>query len=65
MIRRSNFLKWFEAQHGKPPVSRKDEIKLHAAVIAGNEAQDKLRHMQEYEARKESALYAWNARAGQ
>jgi len=63
----SDFLKWFVAHHGKPVF--KDPSEAQAARDNLNSARNMLtaleremRRHDEYEARKQSACYAWNAK---
>lgn len=58
----SEFLKWFEAQHGKKPGGSIYDMDLRNQVTAGRHAEQLLREREIWEARKQSALYAWSAR---
>lgn len=61
----SEFEKWFIAQHGKRPSDKSREelyneyVKARAAAVR---AEKNLDECDKWDARKESALYAWNAR---
>ena len=59
----SEFTEWFEAQHGKRPGSPKiTDAKLREQEYDGLRAEAMLRRREEWDARFESALYAWQAR---
>ena len=59
----SAFQEWFEAQHGKRPGKNEpDDVSLRLLVINGKRAEQILHERQLYDARKNSALYAWQAR---
>jgi hypothetical protein len=61
----SEFDEWFIAQHGKPPSSKPSHelcTKVHKLVVELAQAERLLREQRDYESRKTSALYAWNAR---
>jgi hypothetical protein len=65
----SEFLAWFEAQHGKRmpdrvpegSMMRMSDDELKDAIFAGKSAADILAAREKWDARKESALYAWQA----
>lgn len=59
----SDFAKWFEAQHGKRPglASFSDE-RLQKMVKDGKYAERTLAKRTEWDARYQSALYAWQVR---
>ena len=55
------FAKWFKSQHGpRPKVPSRNE--LLRTIKKGREAQAMLYTLEMYEARENSALYAWNVR---
>lgn len=62
-----DFALWFEAQHGKrmpdrvPPGSmlRMSDNELRDAIHAGKAATEILAGREKWDARRESALYAW------
>lgn len=58
----SKFDAWFEAQHGKRPGWTESDESLQTAVRRGERARDTLDRQREWDARRESALYAWQAR---
>lgn len=63
-MKRSAFEQWFEAQHGKPPTTlSRGELVAH--IDQEGEYRAMLTRLIEYEARKQSALYAWNAHDSQ
>ena len=55
----SAFALWFEAQHGKRPGKDVSESDLLRARNEGLRADMLLRARSEYDARRQSALYAW------
>lgn len=57
----SEFRTWFEAQHG--PRLRKSETdkQLERWIEVGGDAQREMARRREWDARWESALYAWQA----
>jgi hypothetical protein len=62
-----NFEKWFKAQHG-PRARRRDFLRvsddsLSIQVTIGKLAEAELAARREWDERKTSALWAWNARA--
>lgn len=61
----SAFLTWFEEQHGKREKStaQTDEM-LREQAMAGERAQTELLRRTEWDARYQSALYAWQAASG-
>lgn len=52
------FMEWFVAQHGKRPDG--DIENLMDLVRTGEEAQRTIESIRLWDAKKESALYAWN-----
>lgn len=59
----SKFREWFEAQHGKRPgLAKVDDAELAEQVKAGHSADRLLARRLEWDARFESALYAWQVR---
>lgn len=60
-MRQSAFLVWFELQHGKAPTTA-DRGELLKQYEYGLECRNMVYLLDEYNARKTSALYAWNAR---
>lgn len=60
----SEFEKWFVAQHGERPQGPGAE-ELHIRVSVGNRAKQILEAQERWDARRESALYAWTARGTQ
>ena len=59
----NDFAKWFEAQHGKRPgLSSFPDDRLLQMYRDGKYAERVLTKRKEYDARRESALYAWQAR---
>lgn len=57
------FREWFEAQHGKRPGAAKiDDAELAERVNWGRAAERLLARRLEWDARFESALYAWQAK---
>ena len=56
-----NFDTWFEAQHGARPHPHGKDAELFARINAGIEARAIMRDCDMYDARRESALYAWTA----
>lgn len=62
MTKKSKFLTWFVAQHGDEPVKTRAETeRLQRSVLAGKIAQTRLHLQSDYEMKKTSALYGWNA----
>lgn len=61
----STFLTWFEEQHGKreKDTAQTDEM-LREQAMAGEKAQTELLRRTEWDARYQSALYAWQAAGG-
>jgi hypothetical protein len=63
---KSEFLKWFEAQFGKRPVSEKDEIELQKEFYVSQatvlKLERRLRELRSWDCDQRAALYAWNAR---
>jgi len=55
----SAFEDWFVAQHGNRNHDGRDDKELSLAVVAGERAARELRRRTEWDARRESALYAW------
>jgi hypothetical protein len=59
----SAFHSWFEAQHGQRPTMRGlSDYELEEMVKDGKRAQCVRDSQREYDARLESALYAWTAK---
>ena len=61
----SEFLRWFEAQHGNRPSNLPTHQLRNLYVMADNRAKDALSLLEAcelYDAKAQSALYAWNAR---
>ena len=58
---KSRFEAWFIAQHGKRERMDKTDDELSALVMQGKQAEEELRRRKEWDARQESALYAYNA----
>ena len=58
----SAFETWFVAQHGERPGGTETDESLHAKQIAGEAAGEVIKRRYEWDARFESALYAWQAR---
>ena len=61
---KSEFREWFQAQHGKRPGGGTSDEVLRAQVSRGRSAADLLAARAEWDARWQSALYAWQARDG-
>ena len=61
-MKKSAFLSWFRSQHGKRPVIGGTDSDLITAIMAGSRAQQELRDRNTYDARLQSALYAWTAK---
>ncbi len=65
MAKQSEFAKWFEAQHGKRPTHlaldymRANVSDMRAALMR---AEQLLELTLDWERRRDSALYAWNAK---
>jgi hypothetical protein len=57
----SPFLAWFEEQHGKRPHPYGQDDKLQRDVDKGTAARELLAACRIYDARRQSALYAWTA----
>lgn len=57
----SEFEKWFIEQHGERPCPKEKESILRHDVFSGRLAKKTLRECEIYDARKQSALYAWTA----
>jgi len=55
----SAFEDWFVAQHGPRDSDARNDADLSLAVVAGERAARELRRRTEWDARRESALYAW------
>lgn len=55
----SAFNSWFVAQHGKRPHNGTSDKTLEETVAAGKRAEAMLAKRKEWDARFESALYAW------
>ena len=59
---KSEFLKWFKEQHGKRPCATDIFVLESEYIISKTTAENKLDLLirtKEWDARKESALYAW------
>lgn len=62
---KSEFLKWFTAQHGareRDGLPGHTDVQLQAMVNAGKEAERLLSSRERWDERRQSALYAWTAR---
>lgn len=59
---KSAFLKFFVAQHGPRARDARSDEELRDAIAAGEWARQEMRARTEWDARHQSALYAWNAR---
>lgn len=59
----SAFQEWFEAQHGRrrPHANADSDDILRQKIHVGEMAARELKRRQEWDSRKESALYAWQA----
>jgi len=58
-----NFTDWFEQQHGKRPTMHgRSETDIRLMISEGENARDVLNAQLGWDARRESALYAWQAR---
>ena len=63
MKTKSQFLEWFEKQHGKRPAAGNvDDVTLRQMILTGEGAGRELYLRQLYDARKQSALYAWQVK---
>lgn len=58
----SAFDKWFKAQHGPRRRSKRSDHELQSLVLTGDMAREELLRRHEWDVRRESALYAWQAR---
>lgn len=58
----SAFEKWFVAQHGARPGPGLEQDSLFERVKLGHEARGILDARQDWDNRRQSALYAWQAR---
>lgn len=61
----SDFAEWFEAQHGprgNHAFRRLTDDQLSESVAAGLSARQELDRRQRWDAQRQSALYAWQAR---
>lgn len=61
-MKESAFAKWFEEQHGPRPSPYDKDWSMHDAIVKGHKAQAVLNSVNEWEARRESAMYAWKAK---
>jgi len=61
-MKKSAFGQWFVAQHGKRPARGGTDCTLSLTVIAALSAERELQARHLYDARKQSALYAWTAK---
>jgi hypothetical protein len=61
-MKKSAFEQWFVAQHGKRPARGGTDEELMAHVLMGQSAERELYARKNYDARKQSALYAWTAK---
>jgi len=59
---RSPFRDWFTEQHGNRSYDKRDDELLKHAVKAGEWAREELARRAEWDARYQSALYAWNVK---
>lgn len=62
---KSSFMEWFVAQHGKRTDSGMDDYSDHllqSFISRGQLAESVLTQRQLWDARQQSALYAWQAR---
>lgn len=62
MTTRSAFARWFEQHHGKLPGGSVSDRRLWDQVTRGDDARMILRAREIYDARRQAALAAWNAR---
>jgi hypothetical protein len=62
MNRERKFHAWFIDQHGTKPGGRVSDESLRDTAGAGNHARKVLAEREIWEARYQSALYAWNAK---
>ena len=61
VIDTDKFDTWFEAQHGPRPHPHGKDAELIARIDAGIEAEAMMRACDMYDAKRNSALYAWTA----
>ena len=61
-MKKSAFLSWFEAQHGPRTTRTDSDDTLELIMVAGNMAQCEIAKRRTYDARLQSALYAWTAK---
>ena len=61
-MKKSPFEKWFVAQHGKRSAVSASDEHLREIVFKGETAKIELTNRRIYDARKQSALYAWTAK---
>jgi hypothetical protein len=61
-MKKSAFEKWFVAQHGHRPSKGGADSDLLTQVLIGRVAEKELQSRRLYDARKQSALYAWTAK---
>jgi hypothetical protein len=60
----SEFLKWFEAQHGKRQGCIQLDYELKQAIKTGETCKAELERRLLWDEKLQSALYAWTARTG-
>jgi hypothetical protein len=65
-MERSEFAIWFERQHGRRDrqgghTDKRTDEELSRLIIAGGGARDELNRRKLWDARRESALYAWRS----
>jgi hypothetical protein len=61
-MKKSAFEQWFVAQHGKRPARGGTDEELTVHILLGCGAERELQARRLYDARKQSALYAWTAK---
>jgi len=61
-MKESAFEKWFVAQHGHRPSKGGTDYTLSLCILAALSAERELQSRRLYDARKQSALYAWTAK---
>lgn len=63
--KKSAFETWFIAQHGKRPIQHGSDKRFEDMVEQGEAAMRHLQATYRYDARMQSALYAWNIKDSQ
>ncbi len=63
-MKNSAFYDWFVAQHGNRPAGDPDDI-IKLRIEKGREAELLLQARKDWDARWQSALYAWQVRSAQ